>query len=761
MAKIISPNIDGIDSIGQMTDVELDAALNEEPSSPVDLQSVQNDINDYRKYGDSELRTFAESTASAATLGLSDQAQVKLGITTSEDLRKRAEQNPVSNVLGQGLGTIAPIVASGGTSLAAKGVATAGKAVLMAERAGLAAEKFTEAAMKTVLKQSANKKAAREIVKKSVEKAAQGSAEGAIYGAGQLVREDALGTADFNAENLLAYTGSGALIGGTLGSALPFAGAAASKLGKTVAQGTEKIFSRYSDPVADSAKLLGFTNAQVEKNPEFFKGVPDFVRDRLSLKIEDTTGTLASKNRAIKVAAGQEMDAVYDAMGTSSVDKSVFVRIADSIEEKFIKPYEGMASFKGAIVPAKNIVKDIRATLYDAKTITAKEMRSLRQKMDELGASYYKARDPSKGAEAAFGARSLIRDELNAFVTQANPALGARLLKANKDFHYAETISKALDKKAINDKSLLDFKDYALGGIFGGMLGNAGLLIPGAKKLLESDLKRRITILSGIDKANKLVESKVIASTKNFIKNSRRAVSPVSIKIMLNSPLAFKNGEKPKDKQQAFTNIREKVLELRADPEAFTNKVTKSIYSVSRAAPETAKYMEEHAIRAYDFLNDKMPKDLNEMLGPKFMQREFQPSTLEVSKFERYIQILENPLSALDELEQGTLTREHVEALEKVYPSLYSRLKISVMDEIRNEPKMDYGKKIQLGILMNLETDVSLLPENIIALQSNFTSVEKQQGGNPPAVKPTQGGAENINMAERSQTDVQANLERE
>lgn len=754
------------EQIEQMSDEEIQAALDAHkvPDAVSDAQ-IDNDIRDYKKYGDSALRTFAESAASSATLGLSDQAQVKLGISTPEEIKKRAEYNPVADVGGQITGTLAPMLASGGTSAAAKGIAKAGSAVLAAEKAGLLAEKATEKVLSQVLKQSTEKKLAREIVKKSIEKAAQGATEGAIYGAGQLVREDALGEADFNAENLLAYTGSGALIGGSLGSALPLAGAATSKLGQTVGKGANKIFTKYADPIADSAKLLGFTKAQAEKlnlkNPKFFEGVPDYIRDKLALKIGDSAEDLASKNRAIKKGAADELDAIYNQVGDRGVPKSTFNKVADTMEERFIKPYEGMESFKSAIIPARKIVKDIKSIAGRDGEITVKEMRAFRKKMDELSEAFYKARDPSKGAEAAFGARSLIRDEMNAFVKSIDPALGERLEQANKTFHYAETIGKALDKKALNNNNLLDFKDYALGGIFGGLLGNAGIAIPAAKKLLESDLKRRITILSGIEKSNKLVNQKIIDSAKGFVKNGRRAIIPLSVKALVSSPLANKDGKQPKNREEAFTNIRDKVKEFRADPEAFSNKVTKSIYAVSKAAPNAAQYMNEHAIRALDFIDEKLPKDLTEMMGPKFMQDEFMPSSLELAEFERYMQIVENPLSALDELEAGTLTREHVEALQKVYPSLYTRLRASVLDEVRNEPKMAYDKKIQLGILMDIETDQSMIPENVLALQANFNNTPPSNQGSMGAVNPTQSGVSKLNMADREATEVQSTIERE
>jgi len=761
----LEQKLDAIDAQGSK-DLNKPVVRTSEPVlGDTDLEQLYQAREDEEKYGDQGERAFLEGAADSLTFGLSSQFQNKVLGVPKEELQKRAEINNIASGTGQALGVVGPVLASGGTSLIAKGVQGAGKAVLGAEAASVAAGKAAEKALETVLKTTANKKLAKEIVKKSLAKGTEGAVEGAMYGAGQLVREDALGTADFNAENLLAYTGSGALIGGTLGSAIPMAGAASSKINAGIAKSTGKIFEKISDPVQDSAALLGFTKAQVEKisakNPKFFEGVPEYLKDTLQMKVMDSAETLASKNTAIKIAAGKELDSIYDSMGSASVPKNSIAKIADNLEQQFIKPYEGLESFRSAIRPARNIVNDLKKISEQPGNLTAKELRTLRKQMDELGQSYYKARDPSKGEKAAFEARSLIRNELNAFVKSVNPELGARLEKVNKTYHYAETISKAIDKKALNDKSLLDFKDYALGGIFGGMLGNVGILVPGARKLLESDLKRKVVILSGIEKANKLVETKLSQATKNFMSKAKRAAVPLSVNALVSSPLSYKDGQKPKNKQEAFTNIRAKVKDLQTDPEKFETNLAKSLFSVSRAAPETAAYMKNQSVQALNFLAEKLPKDTNELLGPKFMQKEFRPSSMELAKFDRYVQIVENPLSALEELEAGTLTREHVEALEKVYPSLYVRMRTSIMDELRNEPSMPYDKKIQLGILMDLETDVSLVPANVLALQSNFAPQEQQQSAASGAVNSTQSGVSKLNIAERSQTDTQANLERE
>lgn len=747
------------DELSQMTDSELEAVLVEATPNAVDNQAIQNDIKDYKKYGDSAFRTAAESAADAATFGLSSQFQTKVLGVDPEDIRKRAEFNPVSNVLGQATGVIAPLVASGGTSAAAKGISSAGKAVIAAEKANA---KISEALIKKVIANSGNKNIAKELVKKSLAKGTGSAVEGAAYGTGQLIREDALGTADFNAQNLLAYTGSGALLGGTLGSVLPLGSAAADKIGATLSKNTGKLFKKVTDPVVDSAKLLGYTPAQVHKistkNPKFFEEMPAFLRDRLNLKLVDNTDELLKKTYNLEKAAIKEMDHVYDQVENIAIDKTSLFRTFSKLEDEFIKPYEGMASFKTAIGPVKRIVADLRAMGQKPGMLTAKDLRSMRIKMDELGKAYYKSLDPTKGAEAAFRARTILRDEINDVITSINPALGARLKTANKDFHYATEIKKSLEKKTLKDKDLIDFKDYVYGGILGAGFGPEALLIPAAKKLMESDLKRRVVVLSAIEKSNKLVEKKLSESAKNFISSSKKAINPLSVKALMNSPLAYKDKKEPKNKQEAYKNISEKVVEMTTSPEKFAEKMSKSLYNIAQAAPETADAILQNSQKTLEFLNSKMPKNSNPLSGPKFMVREYTPSSMEMSKFERYIQVLDNPMSALDELEAGTLTREHVEVLKEVYPNLYTRIQQEVSNKVADETKMDYNKKVQLGILLDITTDPSLISENLMALQANF-AVQPEVDNNG-SVPQTATGAAKLDMASRSETPTEQNLRR-
>lgn len=184
-----------------------------------------------KEYGEgvgAELAAGGLGAARGLTFGLSDQALSKLNLIKPEALKAYRDLNPTSSLVGEIAGTVAPVLLSGGTGLVAKGAAKALPSLAM--DAGIGAAKLTGAGLKG--------KIASKTVSKIVENAAKagvGSAvEGALYGSGQLISEDALGDAEFNAENLLAYAGEGALLGGVTGGSIPIIGAGAKAFGTRV-----------------------------------------------------------------------------------------------------------------------------------------------------------------------------------------------------------------------------------------------------------------------------------------------------------------------------------------------------------------------------------------------------------------------------------------------------------------------------------------------------------------------------------------------
>ena len=178
--------------------------------------------------------------ADAATLGLSTQALVKTGLAEKETLRGLEEANPVSYATGQVGGILGSLVLAPEASipgLLAKGGASVARG---------AARALPEAATLT-----------GKIIQGAGTAALGSAVEGAAYGAGQVIKEEALGDPNLNGERILGEIGFGAAFGGLFGAVLGGASSA-----------VKEKFPQFISSVADNAGLDKAINVVPEAERE-------------------------------------------------------------------------------------------------------------------------------------------------------------------------------------------------------------------------------------------------------------------------------------------------------------------------------------------------------------------------------------------------------------------------------------------------------------------------------------------------------------
>lgn len=787
-----------------------------------DVDSIEQIAKDQKKFGNRPGAEFAHAALGTATFSLSDRFLDKTGLMSKEDQLKLAEQNPGAETAGTVAGVVAPALITLGASTpesaaaaAARGgtkaLATLGEhalpaAIEAAVEAAPAVEKLTAGqiakgvgkavsapvqgsiaagnAAEKVVANLIKDKIKREVVRKSLAKATGGAVEGALLSTGQLAREDALGTRDFNAENLLDAAGTGALYGGLVGAAIPVVGEAFSGAGRQGKKIFDKVISKYGDPVEDARILTGLTTSESAKlygnkaGKEMLEDLPRWYKEEAGLHVTDSAEDILGKVEKVKTRAAQNLNTLIDQVDAEAkvkipdvrtrmiLRRQVYLSAAREMEDELIKPYSRMHSFQSSIRKAREIVADFRNLAMSRKPLEAVELRDLRIKMDELAKKFYKSADPSMADEAAFKARDLLKKAINTYADYVNPELAAQIEKANKNYFTASKLEKSLNRKSLSGDPYLHFKDLLYGTVGYSVGHGAGLGLAFARKALNSDLKRKLVILGGIEKANGLVTQKIsqaigdfVTASKTYSKNAR----PASVSVLVHSGLAQKRAEgqkpeAPKTKAQAFTNLKTNLASLQADPKILLDHVARATAPISSTAPETATAMGEGLTRGVQFLASKVPKDPSEGL---YMGRkhEYQPSSMELAKFERYLQVVEQPTSVLDDLKNGTLTREHVEALEAVYPNMYNRFRTEVLTQVREDSNMSYGKRVQLGLLLGIPTDPSMTPLSVLQLQQGFAT-EAQAAQEQGAVNPTVGGTKEIDQASRVSSDADAFLER-
>jgi hypothetical protein len=140
---------------------------------------------------------------SAATFGLGTQALVRSKQITPDEYQQYETRNPVAYATGQVAGVV-------GSSLLLPGEGAVG--------AGTALRRGVGAAVESALPEATG--LGTKLLQRVAPGAVGSAAEGALYGAGELINDQALGDPDLNAEKVMSTLGYSAAMGGGVGAIL-------------------------------------------------------------------------------------------------------------------------------------------------------------------------------------------------------------------------------------------------------------------------------------------------------------------------------------------------------------------------------------------------------------------------------------------------------------------------------------------------------------------------------------------------------------
>mgnify|MGYP003111421998 CR=1 FL=1 len=761
--------------------------------SKADEEFIEKEQRLDEKYGDSPWQTFAESALSSVSFGLSDQVGKALGF--QEALRERRERNETSALTGEVTGIVGPALLSGGSSLLAKGAGAAGKGIATAARAGSTIERLTAKGINKLLAETGKKKFAKDVLSKSIAKGAGSAVEGTFYGIGELVEENALGNAEFNAENLMAYGGKGALWGGLVGGGLGGLGKTVSivvpkiKGNKVVGTSIKKIddFSdKMTNPVYNSFKLGGFKDETIERliqrNPQMVENLPEVLG-----KVMRKNGTVKSlaSNRSLLEASENYLDDLGEGIGKTvrDIDDAVltprdFPKIKDVASkqrkelEKLKQKYVDKNGNPIDVDAAKNVrriekeyefakKKGLDDKLLDETHYTAKDLHDLKKQFHEKS-NYWKKKDLSIEDEISRAYSKAMRDSLQDFSYKLNTPLGNKLRQELLDYNSLATFVGGFSKRIKGQTNFPTKRDIFLGLSALGMgvdpftaAGIAGA----ASAFVKSDLKNKLFVLSRIERSNQLVTKKIQRGVKKFfVSGIKRTAVPLSATILTKSPLAKERKDgivvgKPKTEQEALKNVMSNLDYLRENPQNFDRIMLDP--NLQSAAPKTYVKSKELAGRALMFLDRKMPRSMSKQLNVNpFLRKTFPSSDQEIYKFKKYLHAVQNPMSIVDDLERGALSTEAVEVMQFVYPELYSEVQSQVFNQLEktgDKNEVEYPQRLQLGILMGMPTDMALLPQAIKGLQALYKEAQASQAGGSI----TAAAANKLDLAESQATELE------
>lgn len=508
--------------------------------------------------------------------------------------------------------------------------------------------------------------------------------EGALWSAPKALTEASFGDIDAAAQTLGLGVGGNVVFGHVLDA-----------LGGVASKGIEQLRG-----AADNAtdKALGiksgagkWTGVWKEKDKAEFR---EWARTHglTDAELGDALQSILDKGHGYKKAVekadelinkfGSEIGAVVqkgdDAVRATGFQAYSPQKIAVELRELMEKQAEGMQSseinnVKKAIASLESEVKKEGATLST--------LQRLRQVADS------KVDYTKEGTTIYKDIAGIFRDNLKSAVekvgTQLNePQLLQSFENANKGFEFSMFAKENFEKAAKQGSSnkFMGITDWILGAS-APILGLKSLAAVAVKHLFEGKEGQALLsqLLTGKGNVGERLPNLVpfmynhVANTQYTIaKGVYDALRTVPTRAVIGvSPLGSKGSESnwKKDavafeKLQNTPGLQDDVLH--ATTEAFSGG----------GAPQTAEAMKQQQLAAYGYLQSQLPKPgADRILAPNVKR---QPSQREVAAYERKREIVMNPMKVIDHLRDGTLTHDHVEALNAVYPSIAKEIRRNV-----------------------------------------------------------------------------------
>lgn len=729
-----------------------------------------------REYDGTIEGAVAPALAGAArglSLGLSDVAAAQLGPGVRQKLLDYEEYAPGASLAGE-LGGIA-----GGALLGEE--AGLGRLPGLVSKLGAGAEAAIMRGSGSALARVAGG-------------AVRGAAEGAIYSAGKKAGELALRDEEMTAEKLIASGMHGAAFGAAAGAGIGAISAGVSRFsgaGRRVA-GEEAAATSAIAPVAKeeatglrgllqkeadekTIKALGGSSGDIAALERNVAGGHRRVAQDIRADLEASTGKSigAHSRESLHEYAAARVDELGEKLGGMlkklddagtgvAPDVKAF---AAKVRQELVAP--NTITLPNGVTVLKPGTKDIVnaaeswlgevESAFGSKPPTFKEWHSARVNLQNQINFARAQASPTQGALKQI--RGLMESELETSGEAAAQSMGSSFAgeyQATKSLYQsvkkaAELTERGVARQRANNSFGLGAMIGGAAGLVGGgpvagvAMGLAGKLVKDRGDMLAADLLSRASNISAISGAvsrsnaavTKGVESLLGAKVARIGELTAPKASGGFISQLLSS--AGETTKAPVSAgasagRQQFSRGAESLAALTGNPALLTERMGKMLGPVAETSPRIAAAATAKVAGDLQFLASRMPPTRQD---PFSLQPQLQPtsraSDAEIAKYARYVQALDRPTVILDLAAKGTLTPDHVEAVKTRYPKMYEEMREQIFTGLMtSKSEVPYGKRIQLGILLDLPTDKTLSPEFVRAIQATYTASDKA-GVEPPA----------------------------
>jgi len=653
--------------------------------------------------------------ASGLSLGLAPGLMAKAGIVDPGHVHA-AELSPWYTA-GDIAGMVLPAVATGGEGLLAKGLSLTPAGVMSG--AGGIAERVVGGTL------GENAGLLGRLALKPAQMASRGAVDGALIGLGHNTGENLLYNKPLAAEALAAM-GQGALWGGLIGGGMGVVGT----LGD-LAVDSASAYAKAKGPGL-IAKKLGETSG--EGGYESLVGKlkeQGSILEEGGARISDSTEKLANtvtKQKAVYKALRSE---VVDALDETAQDvQPNFGRIRARLKSLVAAPRAGTIEIGDSL----KAIDDFWGSFHEGKGPSSWNGLIKSRDMYAKGV----AGNPLKGEIL-----NALDSEIKTHIASVDPALAEKFGAATTKLDIATRMEANLGKKAADE--LIRGSGDQSGGLTKGNYVNAGLSfayghpLTGAAMLGSKVVKNALA--GAVEPAmtkfayDSLIGAKAAAATSKVKERIGKALQATfSTPSKAASVEAVRRTKSTGNSRKDYETEVSKVENLLSAN--HQDRVRRYAAQVeSQGYPDLAKEIMESNQRASMYLMNNMPprqgakqaKSLTKVPISKGLE-------MKELQFKRLMKVHKDPLSVLDDLEAGKVSRDAVAALKYSFPAIHQEI-VSQATRMVYEAKasgktLPYGKVNQLGLVLDSPIHYSQEPYYISAVQTALT-MPAPQGSQP------------------------------
>ncbi len=189
---------------------------------------------------------------------------------------------------------------------------------------------------------------------------------------------------------------------------------------------------------------------------------------------------------------------------------------------------------------------------------------------------------------------------------------------------------------------------------------------------------------------------------------------------------------------QQYSKLSDRITTLAGNPGAMAQTVGALTAPLQTSAPEVAQAYQDKMMATLAYLNGSLPKPMAPPMP--FAPNNFAPTPAQKMAFHDRAEIVANPMRAMAHVQQGTLSADHLHALQTVYPEIYAQMQQEILKWSAAHPsvKLPLAERQSIAKFLGAPLDVSQSPDSMKAIQAHYAP-PPQSGPQGPG-KPPEGG---------------------